>query len=268
MPPGPYRTQFSLVVRARWLISTLLLISLTEVEAQKHRSNVVCRDELSAKHRNDLAGKLQKITGWSDLDFDREGALRVGSKEALRGSKGARELITKAIDGPNVVILEDASERSDVVFCRVVPGRWKHHPSENPDVYVVLIDFADFKQVTGDEQARAAFDVGWGVLHELEHVVHDSHDADLVGTPGDCEEHINKMRQELGLPVRTDYFFRSLPLSTDANFTTRFVRIAFEQNHGLANKTKRYWLVWDAATVGGLPEQGQVASARSPSSLK
>jgi hypothetical protein len=64
------------------------------------------------------------------------------------------------------------------------------------------------------------------------------------------------MRLEVGLPVRVDYFFSRAYLKADANFNARYVRLSFER------ETKRYWLVWDATTVGGLQDDGQRALVR------
>ena len=259
--PRPRGTRFSLLLRAGSLVSILLFIFAADLKAERRRSNIVCRDELSTERRNDLAGRLQKITGWSDLSFDRNGALRAGST-FIGGSQAARELVSKAIDGPNVVILEDASKRSDVVFCKVVPGRWKHQTSENPPVYVVLIDFADFEYVMGDDRALSAFDVGWAMLHELDHVVNDSSDPTSVAETGECEAHINQMRRECSLPQRTGYFYTNFPLTNDSHFVARFVRLAFVEQDTMANKKRRYWLLWDANLVGGLDEQKQIAILR------
>jgi hypothetical protein len=111
----------------------------------------------------------------------------------------------------------------------------------------------------GDRRALEAFNVGWGLLHELDHVVADSADATALGETGECEAHINQMRRECSLPERADYFSTLLPLSADSGFTTRIVKIGFEQQH--ANKKKRYWIVWDANVVGGL-EENQIAALR------
>ena len=60
---------------------------------------------------------------------------------------------------------------------------------------MVLIDFTDLRRLSGDAEVRAAFDVGWGLLHEIDHVVSGSEDAkDEKGT-GACEDHINETRQ-------------------------------------------------------------------------
>jgi hypothetical protein len=213
---------------------------------------------LSTERRNDLAGKLQKITGWSDLSFDRNGVLRTGSK-FIGGSQSARDLVSKAIDGPNVVILEDASKRPEVVFCKVVPGRWKHQNSENPPVYVVLIDFSDFEHLMGDDRALSAFNVGWAMLHEIDHIVNDSGDATSLSDAGECEAHINQMRRESNLPERSGYFYTYFPRTNDTCFATKFVRLAFVEQDTIVNKKRRYWLLWDANLVGGFDEQKQIA---------
>lgn len=260
--PRRPRTFVSRVARAGCLVSILLFIYPISLRAQKTGSNVVCREDLSAERRNELASKLRKITGLPELKFDRVGILHLGNKEPVGGSKSARELVAKGVYGSNVVVLEDASKHPEVAFCRVISGRWKETDSGKPPAYVVQIDFADFEQVIGDERALAAFDVGWGLLHELDHIVNDSEDAASLGEAGDCEDYINQMRRECDLPQRADYFFTFFPVVPDNAFITRLVRLAFDQEQTPANKKKRYWLVWDANLVGGLDEQKQIAALR------
>lgn len=122
--------------------------------------------------------------------------------------ESARKLLSQAVDGANVIILADASSRGDVAFCRVVRGRWLRENSTKSPAYVVLIDFTDFHQLSRDAEAPAAFDVSWGLLHEIDHVVSDLEDAKDTHAIGECENHINSMQLELGLPVRAGYFFR------------------------------------------------------------
>ena len=76
---------------------------------------------------------------------------------------------------------------------------------------------------------------------------------------GGCEDHINAMRRELKLPERTEYFYTLFPVSGDGNlFPTRLVRLAFEAREQ-SRKKKRYWLMWDAAVVGGAVESKELA---------
>ena len=252
MLPRTCGIHFSQISRAAWLVGTLLLLSAGDALAQSNRNHVVIRDDVSVVHRQQLAKKLGAITGFADLKFDRDGFLRAGNSQPAGGSPGARELIASAISGLNLVVIEQATNSVEVAFCRVIPGRWKKNAASSPPVFVVQIDFADFDQLIGDERALEAFNVGWGLLHELDHIVNDSPDATSLSETGACEAHLNQMRRECNLPQRAAYFSTLLPLNADRNFTTRFVRLAFEEQQSPATKTKRYWVIWDANVVGGL----------------
>src|SRR5678815_3607049 len=219
-------------------------------------SAVVIRPEVSRSHREELIKRLRVISGWRNLNFDNNGSLRLADTQTSGGSESARLLLKEALAGPNVIVLEDASSRTDVAFCRVVRGRWVRDESKKPPAFVVLIDFTDFQQLSGDAEARAAFDVGWGLLHEIDHVVSGSEDAQDEKGTGKYGDHINRLRLEVGLPVRVDYFFSPAYLKADSNFNARYVRLSFER------ETKRYWLVWAATTVGGLHGDAQRALVR------
>lgn len=261
MLPRPRGIPFFHLSRAAGLVGILLLLLPVDLLAQQNRNNVICREDVSQGNRELLATKLRNITGIADLKFDSDGMLRRGNSYPVGGSVSARELVANALSGRSVVVIEDASNRSDVAFCRVIPGTWKRNFASSPPVFVVQIDFADFDQVVGDERALQAFNVGWGLLHELDHIVNDSPDATSLGETGECEAHINQMRRECNLPQRTDYFSTLLPLSADSAFMTRFIRLAFEQQQPQTKKKKRYWVIWDANVVGGL-EQNQIAALR------
>ncbi|HEY9282225.1 MAG TPA: hypothetical protein VIP46_02115 [Pyrinomonadaceae bacterium] len=211
---------------------------------------IVCRTELAEARRLELAAQLRAITGWAGLRFDDEGALRFGDGEPRGGSASARALLASAREGNDLIVIEDASGRADVAFCRILEGRWKNGAAGRPAAHVLQVDFKDFSHVMGDEAARAAFNAGWAVLHEVAHAVHDSADSDDPDEAGECEELINLMRRECGLAERAEYFFTPLPGTWHGKFKSRFVRLAFERR--AERRTKRYWLVWDAGLVGGL----------------
>jgi len=248
----------SALVRIYFLCVALLVCHLPVFGLADSNIRIICRDELPLVRRELLAEKVRVISGLPVV-FDANGALRVASSVANGGSPTARHLISKALAGTNVIILEDASGRQDVVFSQVVSAKWKHHTSEMPPTFVVLIDFADFDHLLGDETALKAFDVGWAFLHELDHVVNDSLDATDDQQTGECEANINVMRRECNLPLRADYFFTYFPF-TQRDFRTRFVRLAFEHTDALTNKQRRYWVMWDASVVGGLAPE--IAKAR------
>lgn len=240
----------------------LLVCCVVQVAAEPHQGAIICREELPTAARDQLAKRLRAITGWPSLKFDDYGSLRVGETTAVAGSIIARNLLSKALSGNTIMILEDASNRSDVAFSRVVPGRWKNELTGKRPVFVVLIDFADFDHLMGDRLALEAFNVGWGVLHEIDHVVNDSVDASGPGRAGECEDHINQMRRECHLPERREYYFTFFAHSEESDFKTKLVRLAFDENESSANKHRRYWLMWDATQVGGLPETKQIAALR------
>ena len=255
MRPIIERKHFSLKLAHVFLATACVCLSALSTLASDSASRIVLRPEVSRSHREELITRLRVITGISTLNFDNNGSLRMG-EQTDGGSESARTLLAQAVAGPSVIVLEDASSRSDVAFCRVVRGRWVLGESNKPPAFVVLIDFTDFHQLSGDAEARAAFDVGWGLLHEIDHVVRDSEDARDAKSVGECEDHINRMRLEVGLPVRVDYFFSRTYLKADSNFNARYVRLSFER------EAKRYWLVWDATTVGGLIGDSQRALVR------
>lgn len=266
MLPRPQGIVFSKMARAGCLALVIVPCCLTEpsavVKAAEPKSNILCREDFPLARRQVLAAKLRKITGWPDLEFDSTGALRIGDRSAVGGSPTAREFVEEVMRGPAVVVLENASRSSDIAFCQVNPGRWKAGDAYQPSGYVVKIDFTDFEQVIGDGPALEAFDAGWGLLHELDHVVNDSRDATGPGGAGECEAQINQMRRECNLPQRADYFFTFLPVGIDTSFVTKLVRVAFDQEQTPANKRRRYWVLWDANVVGGLTPAKQIASLR------
>ena len=180
MRPRIERKHFSLKLAHMSLAAACMCLSALSTFASDGASRVVIRPEVSRSHREELITRLRLITGLNNLSFDSSASLRLGDTQTTSGSESARRLLAEAVAGPNVIVLEDASSRSDVAFCRVVRGRWVRGESNKPPAFVVLIDFTDFHQLSGDAEARAAFDVGWGLLHELDHVVKDSEDARAI----------------------------------------------------------------------------------------
>lgn len=251
--PLSFRAASVVLVSLSWLLITS--------HGETRINRVLIKDNVSTPHKAELIDKLRTISGFSKLAFSENGALQLDGLVA-DGSMSARELLIRAVTGPAIVVLEDASGRDDVAFCRVVPAKVNAPYKESLPAYVILVDFKDFRQLTGDTEALAAFNVGWGVLHELDHIVSDSDDARKPGEIGECEDHINAMRLEVGLPSRSEYFFTPVSSRSDTNFAIRYVRLRFESRSVGYGQTKRYWLVWDALTVGGLNLENQRALVR------
>jgi hypothetical protein len=233
----------------RFAFAAILLLSLPSILSAESRGKVFSMKGLTGARSNQLTKSLQRITGWKNLGFDEQGTLTFGG-ESKSGSALARDLLNQAVTGEGYFALEDASRRADVVFCKIVPGRWMKGNSEVP-INIILIDFADFDQVIGDESALEAFNVGWGVLHEMVHGLKNLDDTDKQDQLGDCEKLINQMRKECGLAERAEYFYKMHPATTDTEYARRYVRMPFEQWIPSTNKKKRYWIVWDANIVGG-----------------
>lgn len=237
-------------------LTLLLLLACTAAAADiSSSSKILCRPELSAARRQELAERLREITGWRELHFDGGGALNLGAARAAGGSQTARALLEKAAGGNNLLVIEDASDRPEVVFSRVIEGRWTSGAEGKPPAYIVQVDFADFARVKGDREALAAFNAGWGLLHEISHVVNDSADTEKAGEAGECEELVNKMRRECDLAERAEYHFHFIPGLDQSEFKTKLVRLAFERQEPSTNRKRRLWLVWDADLVGGLGRQ-------------
>ena len=247
-------TVFSVMVRIGGLL-TMVFAGLGLASAETHQGYVVCRETVSQARRAILEIELRHISGLRDLKFDEQGALRFDPEQSTGGSAAARKLLQQAVNGPIAVVIEDASNRSDVAFARIIPGRWKHESGNSAKVFVVLIDFADFDYLIGDEAALRSFNVGWALMHELDHAVEDSTDTTTETGLGECEDHLNQMREELGLPLRLEYFYKPFPLTAKSEFKTQFVRLHFVLSKGPVMSKKNYWLAWDARLVGGLDER-------------
>lgn len=252
---GPLQSR-SLLCLASLLVCAL---SVTFARAETNAPKLVCRAALAEARRAELSAQLRAITGWAELRFDAEGQLRFGTQPPSGGSPSARELLAAAQGGKNLIILEDASGSSEVAFSRVLEGRWRDGSEGKPPAYVVQIDFKDFAHLRGDRAALAAFNAGWGLMHELKHAVHDSTDAKGLGETGECEAAINLMRRECGLAERAEYFYTPIPGADRGDFKTSYVRLAFRHTRPGA-RPQQYWLFWDATLTGGTPDTNQVAS--------
>lgn len=225
--------------------------------ASSAQGKILCRPELADARREEVAARLREITDWSGMRFDADGALRFGETRGAGGSRTARDLLEKAARGAILILLEDASGSDEVVFSRVIEGRWTKDAEAKPRALIVQIDFSDFARVRGDRDALASFNVGWALLHEISHAVNDAADTESAGETGECETHVNQMRRECGLAVRAEYHFHYLPGVARSDFKTRYVRLAFEQQQPSTNKRRRLWIIWDASLVGGLTTKKQ-----------
>jgi hypothetical protein len=113
--------------------------------------------------------------------------------------------------------LEDHSRSIEIAFARCgSPISYQSRASgAQIEVIPLELDFVDFDRLRGDRQVLASFDLGIVILHELAHAALRLNDARTREEgPGDCENYINKIRRDLDLPERQQYFARLIERST------------------------------------------------------
>ncbi|MCA1557490.1 MAG: hypothetical protein LC731_03000, partial [Acidobacteria bacterium] len=66
--------------------------------------------------------------------------MQLGESVPDGGSQKARSLLADAVSGKNILLLEDASNSLDVVFCHVIKGRWKKEIVNEPPAFIIQID--------------------------------------------------------------------------------------------------------------------------------
>lgn len=162
---------------------------------------------MAKPHEMRLAQSLRRVTGFGSLDFASDGSLSLGNESAAEGgSAEARRMLIRAIClGPSFII-EDYSGSGSVTFGQAVPEQvYEPRDGTRSQLWRVRLDFEDFQQVEASADVRAAFDEGFTLLHELLHGL-GYEDAVRQWELGACEEIVNRMRSELGLPLRERYF--------------------------------------------------------------
>lgn len=89
------------------------------------------------------------------------------------------------------------------------------------------------------------------MLHELVHGVLRLQDAvDDTTRLGECDEHINRVRRELGLPERQRYSPRLIVIRATAS-TNVMAELLFVRAGGASNRAKaeRFYVQWEVAKV-------------------
>ncbi|WP_263377690.1 RHS repeat domain-containing protein [Granulicella paludicola] len=149
-----------------------------------------------------IAKDLQQKTGLSSIAFDKNGQLGYDKDETANGgSAGLRDQITSAIDSQaNVFKLADYSNDPKLNFMDSDAGSMNANSGQT--TYNVRIDFADYANAAGqsDKQAMAAFSLGLGVSHEIDHKfpVYNPRDTG----PGGVIDNVNVFQRQLGLATR------------------------------------------------------------------
>lgn len=205
-------------VLTRAFLLTALCISVSErsLSAQTPpdpaiRSGVWCERTsvyaMTKEHESRLALSLRRITGYGALAFASGGSLSLGESSAVvGGSAEARRILTTAVSSGLVFIVEDYSGSGSVSFGQAAQAAiYARSDGGTSEVWRLRLDFDDFQRMEASAEVRAAFDEGFTFLHELLHGLgykDASHEREL----GACEEVVNRVRSELGLPLRDQYF--------------------------------------------------------------
>lgn len=213
---------------------------------------------LSASQLDQVLQSLRAQTGWSELYFNEAGFLVCPAPQMFSGgSAAARRLLNAALSDDRVYDLEAHNGSPVVSFGRLTQGIDHEDAKTGTKINArpVEVDFADFRQLRGDEAVLKAFDVGFVVLHELAHGVWQLRDA-AVGEeePGECESYINQIRRELQLPERQHYNARAHFCAIHrSQLMAELYFIRTREKYGQTQK-RRYLLYWDAEAVGSPSE--------------
>ena len=215
--------------------SFVLLFSWQSIRAEKPQPrekgiwrNQQAKYQLAGQHEKLLVASLRRITGFQQLDFLSNGALHLGEVNPLaQGSLKARTILQQIINSGSEVIIEDHSNSPLVNFGQLDEGTryedWVNH--KKFIIWCVRIDFEDIQTMETSPVVRESFDSGITVLHEFLHALGHK-DPDNFGEVGECEEIINQVRTELGLPVREHY--HGVPILQLSN-QSAIVRVRFRE---------------------------------------
>ncbi len=226
---------------------------------------------LNEKQLQTLQESLRQKSGFVELEFDRQGALALGNRQNIAGgSATARALLAAAVDSANLYELESHERSPEIAFARIVESEYRlDETGKRTTVHQVQFDFADFDSLRGPREAKASFDIGIALLHELAHGVlklqDPPGDTDAIG---ECDAHINQIRRELRLPERL-YYHPGISVTRIAGKGIVQARLMFvERETANAKTSAQYSLSWlasqvapNARNIAGL-QQGLLAARR------
>jgi hypothetical protein len=265
----------------RWCVVAIVLACIADVilantnDPLRYHSGIRNSPNrgLETKQLRAVLNSLKQKTGWTSLDFDSEGFLRIGDEKKYDGgSATARELISAVIAGEDAYDLEQHDRSRTVAFARLgSPISYQSLQSRNQiEVLPVEIDFSDFDRLRGDAIVIASFDLGMVLLHEFAHGIlglRDTSSSDDV--LGACETHINRIRRELDLPERRTYVARVTDRSSNQSGLIRpHAELAFTRSiptESAQGRTKRetFLLFWEADLVGQIRVDSSFSKTRS-----
>jgi len=176
------------------------------------------------------------------MRFDDNGKLIAGERTLIAGgSQLARDLLVAAIDGRDSFTLERKDRSPVIAFAQIeCVADYVAGTDTRQQDWHIRIDFADFKELRGDNAAIASFSPGIAVFHELIHAILGYQDPLAPDERlGQCERHLNRIRVELGLAEREHYFPKKRSAASPESGTQIYQgSLAFVREEGSAKKRK------------------------------
>jgi len=212
---------------------------------------------LGEKQLQTALESLRHKTGFLDMRFDEAGYLTLGDRNRVSGGSGVgRELLISAVDGDKIFELEAHDSSPSVAFARltVTTIYTKFGAGARIVGLAIQLDFADFAILRGEPEALRAFDIGFAILHELAHGVLGLKDEIARKRLGECDERINLIRRDLGLPERR-YYLPAISLIRPPLVEEAELIFALVSRKDGREKTKVFYLRWDAKSVGARKSQ-------------
>lgn len=212
---------------------------------------------LNPKQLSILLESLRQKSGFQEMHFDQFGFLHLGDRTKIAGgSAAARTLLIAAVDRAKAIDLENYDRTLQVAFARlaIAVSYISKASGTSVEVAPIQIDFSDFEHLRGDKKAIEAFDVGYVILHELGHAALGLHDAMVNGQgPGECEEFINQIRRDLGVPERQNYVAQThVRKAFSSQSQMRQAELFFASSPAFGKNKQTVNLSWDAERVGGV----------------
>ena len=191
----------------------LVTLSITLQAALRYETGVYNSDGphcLNPSQLRELQTSLREKSGFAELHFDEQGALKLGNRQHLEGgSPTVRALLIAAVESANRYELESYEHSPELAFARIRSGETLGNvrTGQRVNIFHLQLDFSDFKWLIGSREVRASFDPGMIVMHELIHGVLGLKDPiGQLRQIGDCDTRVNQMRRELNLPERLFYY--------------------------------------------------------------
>ena len=196
---------------------------------------------ITPEHEKFLTLSLRRITGYNGLRFADDGSLILSDSAGMTGgSAEARRILKRAVCSNAVFVIEDYSGSGSVTFGQAVEELvCDTRDGVRSQFWRLRLDFEDFQQIGASSEVKAAFDEGFTLFHELLHGLgyNDASGEDEVGA---CEDIVNRIRGDLRLPLRDQYFGQTWRITP--RLTSVRLRFRSRPRDGNSNRWASHYL--------------------------